>query len=224
MSMKILKNRNVAKSRKTKAVDVPSADGMTRRCFVQTVGAGLLIAVSEAPAMAQARRGGRRGGRGGGGGFGGRPAPIAARVHFEKDGNITVLTGKVEVGQGSRAEITEAAAEELRVEPRMIRLVMADSDLVPDDGITAGSGTTPRTIPAVRAGCAAARQALIDVAARKWNVDASTVEVKDGQAVHAPSGQHLAYAELASDPEAAKLLAQVAPAGVLLTPVAQWKT
>jgi len=224
VSTKILKNRKAAGTRKGKAIDASGADGMTRRCFVQTVGAGLLIAVSEVPALAQARRGGRRGGRGGGGGFGGRPAPIAARVHFEKDGNITVLTGKVEVGQGSRAEITEAAAEELHVAPRMIRLVMADTDLVPDDGITAGSGTTPRTIPAVRAGCAAARQALMDVAARKWNVDPSTVEVKDGQAVHAPSGQHMAYAELASDPEAAKLLAQVAPAGVLLTPVAQWKT
>ena len=30
------------------------------------------------------------------------------------DGTITVLTGKIEMGQGARAELTQAAAEEMR--------------------------------------------------------------------------------------------------------------
>ncbi len=198
--------------------------GPSRRQFVQAAGAGLLIAISQIPARGQVpqRRGGR-GGRGGGGGFGGRPSPVSARVHFGEDGSITLLTGKVEVGQGSRAEIAMAAAEELRVTPDHIRMVMADTALCPDDGITAGSGTTPRTIPAVRTGCAAAREALVDVAAKKWGVERSTVEVRDGKAVHAPSRQELNYAQLATDPEAAKKLAEVAPNGILVTPVAQWK-
>src|SRR5690242_19547081 len=137
--------------------------GPSRRQFVQAAGAGLLIAISQIPARGQVPQ--RRGGRGGrgGGGFGGRPSPVSARVHFGEDGSIALLTGKVEVGQGSRAEIAMAAAEELRVTPDHIRMVMADTALCPDDGITAGSGTTPRTIPAVRTGCAAAREALVDV-------------------------------------------------------------
>src|SRR6185312_2760324 len=93
--------------------------GLTRRGFVQILGAGLLIAVSDAPLWAQ-----RRGGRGS---FAGAPVPnVAARVHIGKDGSITVMTGKVECGQGSRAELTQAAAEELRVPTARIQLLMAD--------------------------------------------------------------------------------------------------
>src|SRR5438105_15220277 len=80
--------------------------GLNRRALVQILGAGLLIAAS-VPALAQRR------GRGGFGGTGAKN--IVARIHLGKDGSITVLTGKVEGGQGARAELTQAAAEELRV-------------------------------------------------------------------------------------------------------------
>ena len=75
----------------------------TRRTIVQVLGAGLLIVVASDGTLAQERRGG--------GGRGGPPAPrnVAARVHIGADGAVTVLTGKVEAGQGSRAEITQAS-------------------------------------------------------------------------------------------------------------------
>jgi CO/xanthine dehydrogenase Mo-binding subunit len=46
-----------------------------------------------------------------------------------------------------------------------VRLIMADTALTPDDGMTAGSRTTPSTLPAIRKACAAARQLLADFAA-----------------------------------------------------------
>lgn len=187
--------------------------GLKRRAFVQLLGAGLLVAVSAAPALAQ-----RRGGRGGGG-----PGNIAARVHLGKDGTITVMAGKVEGGQGARAELSEAAAEELRVPVNRIQLVLADTSLVPDDGITAGSGSTPRTVPAVRHGTAAARELLINFAARRWGVEPATVQVQDGKASRASSQDTLSYADLATDEEAAKGLDQAVPSDVALTPVAEWK-
>ena len=173
--------------------------GLKRRSFVQLLGAGLLLAVSVAPALAQQRRG-----RGGGGGAGN----IAARVHLGKDGTITVMTGKVEGGQGARAELSEAAAEELRVPVGRIQLVMADTVLVPDDGITAGSGSTPRTVPAVRHGAAAAREVLIGFAAKCWGVERSMVQVQDGKATRSSSQETLSYADLAADADAAKALDQ----------------
>src|SRR2546423_6343651 len=132
--------------------------GLTRRDFVQTLGAGLLIAVAAPAALGQSttRPSERQSdppsqrmsrGRNAGGFRGGPPPTVAARIHIGRDGSITVMTGKVEAGQGARAEITQAAAEELRVPADRIQLIMADTALVPDDGITAGSGTTPRTIP-----------------------------------------------------------------------------
>jgi isoquinoline 1-oxidoreductase len=193
--------------------------GFRRRSFMQLLGAGLLIAAS-APALAQQRGGGRRGG----GGFGGSGAKsIGARIHLGKDGSITVLVGKVEAGQGARAELTQAAAEELRVPASAIQLVMADTGAVPDDGITAGSGSTPRTMPAVRQGAFAARQLLVDYAAKKWNVEAKDFEVRDGRVIHADSKRSLSYADLAKDDEAMKAFDQPIPSGVTVTPFKEWK-
>ena len=170
---------------------------MDRRCFVQVLGAGLVIAVSHGTALAQ-DRGGRGGSRGGG------ARPVAARIHLGNDGTITVLTGKIEMGQGARTELTQAAAEELRVSPSQIQMVMGDTGLVPDDGTTAGSRTTPSTVPAVRQGAAAARELLVALAAKKWNVEAGTLEVRDGKITHAASQRTLTYADLAKSGEAAE--------------------
>ncbi len=188
--------------------------GLNRRSFVQVLGAGLLIAVSAAPAAAQ-RRGRRRGPAG--------ASAIGARVHLGTDGRITVLTGKVECGQGARAEISQAAAEELCVPVESIQLVMADTGLVPDDGITAGSRTTPSTIPSVRRGAAAARDLLTRFAAGQWRVEPNTIEVRKGNAIHPASHRTLSYADLAASPEAAKEFDQSVPSDVALTPVKEWK-
>lgn len=196
------------------SVEIAAYDfGLKRRSFVQMLGAGLLIAVG-APAVAQ---------RGGGGGRGGA-GKISARVFLGKDGSITVFTGKVEGGQGARAELSQAAAEELRVPVEGLRLVMADTAQVPDDGITAGSRSTPSTVPAVRQGAAAVREVLTEYAAAKWGVDRDTVRVIEGRATHEASGRSLGYGDLASDPDAARRLEDRVPGNVALTPVKEWKS
>ena len=186
--------------------------GFNRRSFVQLLGAGLLVAVG-APALAQ-----RRGGRGGGG-----PRNIAARIHLGKDGTVTVLTGKVEAGQGARAELTQAAAEELRLPTSRVLLIMSDTAAVPDDGITAGSGSTPRTVPSVRQGAAAARELLIDFASKRWNVERNTVQVTDGKALDSSAQRTFSYADLAAADDVAQALQQNIPPDVTITPVKDWK-
>lgn len=188
--------------------------GLKRRSFVQILGAGLLIASSTATALAQ-RAGGRRGGGG--------ARTIGARIHLGKDGSITVLAGKVEGGQGARAELTQAAAEELKVAPESIQLILADTSAVPDDGITAGSGTTPRTIPAVREAAAAARQLLVDFAAKQWNVEKAACEMRNGKVIHAPTKRTLSYADLAANADAVKGLEQPVAGESGITPVKEWK-
>ncbi|HVV73022.1 MAG TPA: molybdopterin cofactor-binding domain-containing protein, partial [Verrucomicrobiae bacterium] len=188
--------------------------GLNRRSFVQFLGAGLLVAVNATPALAQRSRGG-------GGSTGART--VASRVHLAKDGTITVMTGKVEGGQGARAELTQAAAEELRIRPNQLTLVMADTELVPDDGITAGSRSTPSSVPAVRQGAAAARQLLIDFAAKQWNIEPGAVTVNEGKATHQPSGRTLSYAEFAADESSVQALQERLPEEIQLTAVGEWK-
>ncbi len=188
---------------------------ITRRSFVQALGAGILITVSGGGALAQ--RGGSRGG-------GGAAKTVAARLHIGRDGFVTVLTGKVEMGQGSRGQLSQAAAEELRVPVANIRMVMADTDLVPDDGTTAGSKTTPLTVPAVRQGAATARGLLVGLACKRWNVRESAVQVRDGAVVHPETKRKMTYGDLARQEDLEEVFKQSIPSDVRLTPVKEWKT
>lgn len=120
---------------------------------------------------------------------------IEARLHLGEDGVITVMSGKIEEGQGARTGIAMAAAEELGVTLAGVRVVLGDTARVPNDGGTWGSATTPRTIPAVRSACAAARSLL------------------------AQSG-HKTYADLA---KSGTKIAGAVPANVSLKAVAEWR-
>jgi isoquinoline 1-oxidoreductase len=183
---------------------------LSRRAFVQLLGTGLLITVTEGISLGQ--RGRSRG-----------AATVAARLHLNRDGTITVMTGKVEEGQGPRAQLTQAAAEELRVGVDRINLVMSDTGLVPDDGITAGSRTTPSTVPAVRRGAAAARELLRRLAAEQWKVDRSSLGVRNGAITHKTTRKTVTYADLAKSKDVAEAFRQSIPSDVTLTPVSEWK-
>ena len=194
---------------------------LDRRSFVQVLGGGVLITAIGSSVFAQRRGGGRGRGRGGFGG--GPPATLAARIHFADDGTITVFSGKVDAGQGARCELALAAAEELRVPLSQIKMVLADTAICPNDGTTAGSGTTPRTVPNVRRAAGAVRQLLVESTAKKWQVEPGGVEVREGKLVHAASNRTIRFVDAAKDEELAKELAKTAPAGITLTPVSEWK-
>lgn len=188
--------------------------GLKRRVFVQLVATGLLVAAAPLPSLAQSRGGGRRGG--------GEGYSASARVHIGKDGMVTVLTGKVEVGQGSRAEFTQAAAEELRLPVGQIQMVMGDTEVVPNDGLTAGSGSTPRTLPSIRQAAAMAREVLLALAAERWNVDASAIVLDAGRLTHQASNRTVTYGELAQTEGWPKAMEQPA-SGAKLTETSSWK-
>jgi isoquinoline 1-oxidoreductase subunit beta len=194
---------------------------LDRRSFVQMLGTGVLVTIVAGPALAQEQQ---RRGRGGGGAFlGGPPPTVAARIHIGDDGTLTVLCGKVDGGQGARCEVAMAAAEELRMPLERMQVVLSDTGLTPNDGMTAGSSTTPRTIPSVRQGAAALRQALIDYAAKEWGVDPTTVEAVDGKIMEPSSQRSFTYSELAKKEDLAKQLAAPPGGDVKLTAVPQWK-
>ena len=202
------------KSRRSKSVAEPGAQvELSRRAFVQWLGTGLLITVTGGASFGQRGRGG-----------GGQSIAVAARVHIDRDGTITVMTGKVEEGQGPRAQLSQAAAEELRVPADRIHLVMSDTALVPDDGITAGSRTTPGTVPDVRRGAATARELLVRLAAEQWKVDPGTLNVQDGVIAGKKAGQTISYADLAAATKVSEAFKQSVSSEIALTPVSEWKT
>lgn len=185
---------------------------LSRRAFVQSLGAGLLITALADWSAAQDR--GERGGE----------APsTGGRFHIDKDGRITAFTGKVEVGQGARTQLTLAVAEELHVPVGSITLVMADTSLVPNDGGTYGSLTTPRTVPVMRQAAATARELLIGLACRQWGVSSEGASMHDGVIEHS-SGKRMALAELVSAVAAVDESLRNAPKdGAAVTPAESWQ-
>ncbi len=182
---------------------------LDRRTFVKVVGSGILITVTAPVTWAQGRGQSRK--------------PVSARLLLNKDGTITVMSGKVEEGQGPRAELSQAAAEELRVAVERVQLVMADTDLVPDDGVTAGSRTTPRNVPQMRLAAATARELLTRFAARQWNLDAEKLEVHDGVITGPGTGQRMTYTDLANTDDVVTVFGQEIRSGVAVAPVETWK-
>ena len=147
-----------------------------RRDFLKTVAAGIsvFLLISNAEAQESGRGGRRRGGQG-------MPEDLAAWLHIDEDGTVRVFTGKVEVGQNARTSLTQAVAEELHAKPDSIEFVMGDTDLTPYDMGTFGSRTTPIMFPQIRKVAAAAREMLLDLAAKKWSADRATLSIADGQ-------------------------------------------
>jgi isoquinoline 1-oxidoreductase len=185
-----------------------------RRDFLKVVGGGIVVClVGEAFAQQPGR------GRGRGSGGNNVPQELSARLHISEKGEVTVYTGKVEVGQGSRTSLTQVVAEELRLPVAAIRLVMGDTELTPNDGGTSGSGTTPRTAPQLRRAAAAARELLLDLAAEEAKVERASLVVADGKVTHPPSKRSFTFGELTKGKKLTKKIAADVPE----TPPSEWK-
>lgn len=183
----------------------------TRRTFLQIVGSGLLLTVVETPAGAQSSNSASAG-------------SAVVRLYLKEDGKFIALSGKVEEGQGPRTELSQAAAEELGVPLTSVELVMADTHEVPDDGITAGSRTTPRNVPQMRRAAATARELLKRLAAEEWDMSSAGLTVERGLVKNPNSEEAIGYTDLASE---RKLLFRILERNVRndipLTRIADWK-
>ncbi len=117
------------------------------------------------------------------------------RVH--RDGSVTVYSGKVEIGQGILTALAQIAAEELGIAPTRIRMVAADTDASPDEGVTSGSLSIQDSGAALRRACAQARALLLERAAARLGVSTADLRVEDG-AVQA-RGRSTSFWECADD-------------------------
>jgi isoquinoline 1-oxidoreductase len=179
---------------------------VSRRAFLRIVGAGVVVALLlEDVAM------GQRGGGGRGRPGGALPKEIGAWLHVGEDSAVTVYTGKVEIGQNIRTSLTQVVAEELHVPPARIRMVMADTQLVPYDFGTAGSQTTPTMASQLRKVAAAARELLLDMAAEQGKCQRSSLTVRDGKVVGTQDQLSFEFGQLTQGKKLVKLIDDKAP-------------
>ncbi|WP_095102650.1 molybdopterin cofactor-binding domain-containing protein [Pseudomonas sp. Irchel 3A5] len=126
---------------------------------------------------------------------------FGAFVRVALDGQVTLISPKIEMGQGVQTGIAMMVAEELEVPLSSVRIEESppDAALYTDNILqfqaTGGSSSTRYTWEPLRKAGATARVLLIQAAAVRWNVAPSLCRAENGQ-VLGPNGKTLSYGEL----------------------------
>jgi nicotinate dehydrogenase subunit B len=148
------------------------------------------------------------------------PSDPNAYLRIGAGGQVTVFTGKIEMGQGVITSLAQMAAEELGAPLEAITMVMGDTDRCPWDMGTFGSMTTRFFGPALRRAAAEARAILVELAAERLQVPTSELRVDAGviQVAGRPD-RRVAFGELAQGRKITRRL----DGEVGLTPVEDFK-
>ena len=124
-----------------------------------------------------------------------------AWVHIADDNTITLISARSEMGQGVYTSLPMLIAEELGVDIRKIKVAIAPPNAVYinsllDAQITGGSTSVREGWEKLRIAGAQVRTMLVNAAASKWQVDASTLRVEDGMVIGA-NGKKATFGSLA---------------------------
>jgi CO/xanthine dehydrogenase Mo-binding subunit len=101
-------------------------------------------------------------------------------LRFDPDRTVTVLAGKIEIGQGIVTALAQIAAEELDVDFARIRMAPVDTLVSANEGHTSASRSTDDSGRAIQYACAEARQLLLTAASRQLAIPAEQLSIEDG--------------------------------------------
>ncbi len=104
--------------------------------------------------------------------------PYTAEVRMFADGGVTVKTGAMDLGTGTKSAACMAAAEELGLPLESIRIINADTATTPYASSSGGSMTLASLVPAVRRGAWLVKRRILDWAAEALGVPADDVEIR----------------------------------------------
>jgi isoquinoline 1-oxidoreductase beta subunit len=133
---------------------------------------------------------------------------VNAFVRIGTDESVTVIAAHSEMGQGVYTSLPMLLNEELQADWSKIRVEAAPVDKVYNHPVfgmqmTGGSTTSPAEWERYRKVGATARVMLVEAAATRWGVEASTCRVEKGVVIHAATSKRATYGSLAD--AAAKL-------------------
>lgn len=129
-----------------------------------------------------------------------------AFVRIGEDGQVVLTMPYVEMGQGTYTAIPMLIAEELEVALGQVRLEHAPPDektygnpLLAGVQATGGSTAIMASWAPLRQAGAVARTLLVQAAAARWKVEASSCRAEAGEVLHQASNRRVSYGALAAD-------------------------
>jgi len=120
---------------------------------------------------------------------------LSAWLRINANQTVTLMVGKVELGQGILTAVTQVCADELDIDIARVQVISGDTALVPDEGVTAGSFSMPNCATAVQFASAEVRSILLGLAADKLKQPLTALSVRDGK-ISAQNDTHVTYWDL----------------------------
>ena len=117
-------------------------------------------------------------------------------IRIEPEDTVTIFTGKVDYGQGIRTSFTQIAADELDVSVDRVKVVMADTDRTPNEGMTAGSMSMQVSGNSIRYAAAEAKQYMLSIAHEALEAPMERLVVEDGTILDPVSDRQTTYWEV----------------------------
>lgn len=124
-----------------------------------------------------------------------KPRELGLFIAISDDGRVYAFNGHVDLGTGIRTSLAQIVAEELDLQLEQVRMVLGDTERVPNQGATIASATLQISAIPLRNAAAEARRFLLERAAERWSVEAGSLKVEAGIIV-AADGRTTAYADL----------------------------
>ena len=119
-------------------------------------------------------------------------------VSIDRDGSVTIMAHRSEMGTGSRTTIPMVVADEMEADWDLVKIVQAEGDEKKyGNQDTDGSRSLRHHIQPAREIGAAMRRMLEEAAAAQWQTDIANVQAIGHEVVHKSLGARLGYGELA---------------------------
>lgn len=126
-----------------------------------------------------------------------------AFIRIDRDGLVTLIIHKVEMGQGTFTSLPQLLAEELGADLSKVKLEQAPAnnslyaDALLGGQVTGGSTSIRSTYKPLREAGAKVRTVLVQAAAKNWNVEPGDLKVVGGTIRHEASNRQVHFGEVA---------------------------
>ncbi len=174
-----------------------TSDSIDRRTFLRDTAAGgllLVVTASGCRRLGNAMRGMAGGATDASPGDAFSPV---AYLRIARNGDVTIIAHRSEMGQGTRTSLAMVLADELEADWERVHIEQAPGDeKTYGDQDTDGSSSIRRFYQRIREAGATGRTLLEAAAAQHWSVPVESVRAEHHRVIHEATGRTLAYGEL----------------------------
>ena len=120
-------------------------------------------------------------------------------IQLQKDGTVTIVVARSEMGQGIRTSMASAIAEDLEADWKYVTVQQATGDAKFGNQNTDGSRSIRTLLKPMRKMGAIARSILEQAAAKKWNIAASDCKAENHFVVNNTTGEKVFFGDLVEE-------------------------